>query len=460
MKRLVITLGMHRSGTSLLSAALEGLGVEYGRELIGPAPDNPKGFWEDRAVVELNERMFQALGATSSTLGVDCARMAAGTRWRFQLQIARWLRSRLSGERLLGLKDPRLPRLMDIWSPVLDCLKVDYWLLIPLRNPLSVAASLTARDGFSIGKGLLLWYEHMVHALRFANGKRFVVVDYDHFLGQPEEVLCEVATWLGQQPDPLILERFWNQVFDPGLRHATYDLEALEQHPDSFPDLVHLYRILLASSIGQARSHEQALSDDIAQIDERFADLRLVLRQCGLWDMELWASGRFCQQQEARLLQCSEERLRRETELTGWISTLEDTIRQEQAGRMEAEHWLRHLENNYQERAAWISTLEHTIRQEQAGRAEAENWFRQAETGWQGQLQASTQRITILEQDLDASQRHAQVLAQKLDALQRHADGLLLRLEQMLASRSWRLTAPLRRCVGWWEAVRTSFSSN
>ncbi|AGI23572.1 hypothetical protein H681_08490 [Pseudomonas sp. ATCC 13867] len=459
MKRLVITLGMHRSGTSLLSAALEGLGVEYGNELIGPAPDNPKGFWEDRVVVELNERMYQALGVTSSTLGVDCTRMAAGARWRFQLQIARWLKPRLRGEGLLGLKDPRLPRLIDIWSPVLDRLKIDYWLLIPLRNPLSVAASLTARDGFSTGKGLLLWYEHMVRALRFTGGKRFVVVDYDRFLEQPEAALGELAAWLGLQPDPRMLERFRDQVFDPGLRHATYDLDALEQHPDSFPELVRLYRTLLALSVDQAHVHAPALSCGIERLVGRFEELWPILRQCGQWDMELWTIGQFCQLQETYLRQYKEEWLSRETDLMGWISTLEYTIGQEQAGRSEAESWLRNVESNSREQVAWISTLEDVIRQEQAGRAEAENWFRQAESGWREQLQRSTQRITVLAQDLGASQVQVQGLVQDLNALRCHADGLQLHLDQVLNSRSWRLTAPLRRVMQWW-SLRASLSSN
>lgn len=419
---------MHRSGTSLLSAALEGLGVEYGSELIAPAPDNPKGFWEDRTVVDLNERIYQALGVTSSTIGVDCTQIGAGARWRFQLQIARWLSSRLDGEGLLGLKDPRLPRLMGVWSPVLERLRVDYWLLIPLRNPLSVAASLAARDGFSIGKGLLLWYEHMMRVLQFAAGKRFMVVDYDRFLEQPDVALGEVAGWLGLVPDPAMLAKFHSQVFDPALRHAEYDVDALEDHPHSFPDLVRLYRRLIALSRGDGAALEPALSSVTERFDGRFADLWPLLRQCGQWDMELWATGQFCQQQELRV----ENRLHRETELTDWISTLEQTVRAEQAGRAEAEGWLRQVESNRQELLGWISALEQSLRAEQSGRAEAENWFRQAENSWQEQL----------------------------DAAGRRNDGLQANLEQILTSRSWRLTAPLRRGFGWWARIRASSGSN
>ena len=44
---LVVT-GMHRSGTSMVAAYLQQAGVSIGRNLIGPAPGNPRGHFEDR----------------------------------------------------------------------------------------------------------------------------------------------------------------------------------------------------------------------------------------------------------------------------------------------------------------------------------------------------------------------------------------------------------------------------
>ena len=47
-KRLIIMLGMHRSGTSTITRGLKVLGVELGNKLMPPVlGDNDKGYFED-----------------------------------------------------------------------------------------------------------------------------------------------------------------------------------------------------------------------------------------------------------------------------------------------------------------------------------------------------------------------------------------------------------------------------
>ena len=47
-KKLVIVLGPHRSGTSLLTAAVESLGAYLGIEDQNVSDENPKGFFENQ----------------------------------------------------------------------------------------------------------------------------------------------------------------------------------------------------------------------------------------------------------------------------------------------------------------------------------------------------------------------------------------------------------------------------
>ena len=53
---------MHRSGTSALARGLQMLGVYLGNDFISPKPDNPTGYWEDRNIYEINERLLAVLG--------------------------------------------------------------------------------------------------------------------------------------------------------------------------------------------------------------------------------------------------------------------------------------------------------------------------------------------------------------------------------------------------------------
>jgi hypothetical protein len=57
----VIVLGMHRSGTSMLSGLLvNGIGYKVGGPLIGAAFDNAKGFFERIDVVLQNDEFMQS----------------------------------------------------------------------------------------------------------------------------------------------------------------------------------------------------------------------------------------------------------------------------------------------------------------------------------------------------------------------------------------------------------------
>lgn len=63
MPRLIVVLGMHRSGTSAITRCLPALGVTLGDDLIPPVDgNNDKGFWEDRLIVFFNNEMLDAGG--------------------------------------------------------------------------------------------------------------------------------------------------------------------------------------------------------------------------------------------------------------------------------------------------------------------------------------------------------------------------------------------------------------
>src|SRR5262245_51591182 len=62
--RIVCVLGMHRTGTSVVARLMNLLGIDLGAEehLLGPQPDNPKGFWEYQPILDLNEEILGRLG--------------------------------------------------------------------------------------------------------------------------------------------------------------------------------------------------------------------------------------------------------------------------------------------------------------------------------------------------------------------------------------------------------------
>ena len=51
----IIVVGMHRSGTSLVSCLLHEFGFAFGGPHLEPQPDNPRGFWEHREIVRIHD---------------------------------------------------------------------------------------------------------------------------------------------------------------------------------------------------------------------------------------------------------------------------------------------------------------------------------------------------------------------------------------------------------------------
>ena len=61
-KKLIVVLGMHRSGTSAITRGLICLGVQLGNRLIPPIEgNNDKGFWEDIDLNNLNNEILETI---------------------------------------------------------------------------------------------------------------------------------------------------------------------------------------------------------------------------------------------------------------------------------------------------------------------------------------------------------------------------------------------------------------
>ena len=157
-KRIVVVLGMHRSGTSALTRALVAIGAGVGDNLLPAGHDNPKGFWEDKDFVTLNDRLLAVLDASYDSLsllpdGFECRSDVK----ELLLEAVLMLREKLAGNDLFVLKDPRTCRLLPFWQLVFSHLDLSVAYVIAVRHPLSVAESLDKRNQFPTRKSLWLW---------------------------------------------------------------------------------------------------------------------------------------------------------------------------------------------------------------------------------------------------------------------------------------------------------------
>ncbi len=242
-KRLILVLGMHRSGTSMLTRGLQVLGVSLGSNLIPPAVGiNDKGFWEDNDVVELNEEILRALGRTwLNTLSeINETEMTKIYRLGFFDRAVDLIKKKTENIPVFGLKDPRISRLLPFWFDVFARCDLRVDCLLALRNPMSVADSLVKRDGILRERGYQLWLAHTLEGLQYslrADSLRGII-DYDNYLETPRDHLQALASMLTLSiGDEHALDEYVSDFIDADFRHSKHTIEELERD-EACPPLV------------------------------------------------------------------------------------------------------------------------------------------------------------------------------------------------------------------------------
>lgn len=158
MKTFVI-LGMHRSATSLVAKGLANE-IDMGSK-FEPAPDNPKGHWENWDFVNLNDRILAAAGGSWDN---PPSRMhILGVEQQFSEEIKTLVGSFNAKGEDWGFKDPRTSLTVELYSKYL----VNPHFIAIFRNPEDIAMSLQKRNGFSLEKGYLLAHEYNDRIIQF-----------------------------------------------------------------------------------------------------------------------------------------------------------------------------------------------------------------------------------------------------------------------------------------------------
>ena len=224
----MVVLGMHRSGTSALTHLLQRMGLWAGEDGDFPPADdhNETGYWEHRGVWSIDEVILRELGASwSDVAALDLSQLNGEVRDRLQ-ERARRLVQDLDAHGSWVVKDPRLCVLFPFWREILErpvC-------VLLYREPLPVARSLAARDGFPLPYGIALWEKYTLDALASTRGLPRVLLSHRELLANPEATLRRLQSELARQvPDlaglrvPSVEEI--HSVLDPALVHHPHDPE-------------------------------------------------------------------------------------------------------------------------------------------------------------------------------------------------------------------------------------------
>lgn len=195
---VLLVAGMHRSGTSALTGALSLLGYELGERLLPPSEDNPKGFYENSEVVAIHERLLLALGLSwDDPRALPAGWIELGVTQSALAEIKALVANDFAESTRWAVKDPRICRFIPLWRRALRELALSAHVLLMVRHPWEVSASIEKRDQWPIPLGELLWLRYIFDAVDGSEGWPTVVVRYSDLVQNPMSVVSGALGRLG-----------------------------------------------------------------------------------------------------------------------------------------------------------------------------------------------------------------------------------------------------------------------
>ncbi|HAE27993.1 MULTISPECIES: sulfotransferase family protein [Hyphomonas] len=249
--KLILVLGMHRSGTSVTIRGVHALGADLGDNLMKPvADDNEKGFWEDLDFNRINERVLAKANSSWHYLyPLDTALFQRSEFAAERIEAAALLSQKLKKASVFAVKDPRTAVLLPFWQCVMDDLGIEPSYLITLRNPLETAESLRKRDGFDRHKGLVLWLKHVYEAIRGTEKAKRLFVSYQNLMADPRGELERIAEAFGlnmPSDESAAFKDYASDFLDASLHHnriSANELRRDEAIPAPIPELYDLVSV-------------------------------------------------------------------------------------------------------------------------------------------------------------------------------------------------------------------------
>ena len=257
-KKIAIVMGCHRSGTSLIAAALKHFGAYLGKNLRSASEENEKGFFENVHIVDFNDRLLEFLNGRWDNPFFDGQQALSiideETLGPWQDEAEALFRDTFGDEDFCAIKDPRMCQLLPFWQRVLK--KCDYhdemiYYVHIARHPVEVAHSQRKRKQtnpvfYAMGDTTLetvaLWFSLSIQALRDINSDNNCFFIYDDFLKYPRDQLGRFLDYLEIEKEQDRITTFVEEYIDKTLRHhevASRDLQLLETY---FPASIQLYK--------------------------------------------------------------------------------------------------------------------------------------------------------------------------------------------------------------------------
>jgi glycosyltransferase involved in cell wall biosynthesis len=247
MKECVVVLGMHRSGTSVLTGLLSILGCYTGFDLMKPTEDNPKGYFENNKIYMLNKKILEENNASWDDYNFILNNISVEKYKVYVKEAKKVLEEELKYVEKTVIKDPRLCVLFPIWKQALNDLGIQIKIIFAYRNPLEVAYSLKQRDAIPLEKGIMLWSHYFFQAEKHSRGYARIIVKYNDDFMNMEKLLDYLGGFLTTNITKE-MGNDANDLYSPKLKHHHLQFNNISN--DIPPYLLKIIKMLEKEGIG------------------------------------------------------------------------------------------------------------------------------------------------------------------------------------------------------------------
>lgn len=278
--KAILIFGHGRSGTSLTSHLASSVGafVENTRRL--PDKYNKDGYWETHEMNDINDGILKSFGLQ----WVSCADLPHD--WQYSNRLsplkerAKAFIERMNEHNVWCVKDPRLSLTLPFWKPFLPR---DYYLILSIRNPLSVIQSVKQYEGNKLDTKNLsrIWLLVNSCALRNTIGDKTFVVSFEDYFDTPlasRTQVDRIAEFLGLR----VTEESY-KIAQPKLVRNCANLKNLLEDREAVWEAKMLYLCLIESNRNPSflnslqllfgSSNSAFSNDEIERLKRRYSKL-------------------------------------------------------------------------------------------------------------------------------------------------------------------------------------------